>query len=113
MASVLGRQKYRALGVAFLALILIALYLVYAAFTQKFSHFDKVTLQTDTIGLQLPDRADVKIRGVLVGQVLDKRAAPLPFTRFDQPGPAAASLALQIREQLAGGLLLGRELLAA
>jgi phospholipid/cholesterol/gamma-HCH transport system substrate-binding protein len=74
MASVLGRQKYRALGVAFLALILIALYLVYAAFTQKFSHFDKVTLQTDTIGLQLPDRADVKIRGVLVGQVLDFKA---------------------------------------
>lgn len=74
MASVLGRQKYRALGIAFLALILVALYLVYAVFTQKFSHFDKVTLQTDTIGLQLPQRADVKIRGVLVGEVLDFKA---------------------------------------
>jgi len=67
----LGRYQFRALGVAFLALILVALYLVYATFTQKFSHFDKVTLQTDSIGLQLPDRADVKIRGVLVGEVLD------------------------------------------
>jgi phospholipid/cholesterol/gamma-HCH transport system substrate-binding protein len=70
MTRVLGRFKYRALGVAFLALILLALGFVYAAFTQKFTHFDEVTLQTDTIGLQLPDRADVKIRGVLVGQVL-------------------------------------------
>ena len=70
MASVLGGLKYRVLGVAFLALILAALYFVYGAFTQKFTHYDEVTLQTDTIGLQLPERADVKIRGVLVGQVL-------------------------------------------
>jgi phospholipid/cholesterol/gamma-HCH transport system substrate-binding protein len=70
MASALGGLKYRALGIAFLALILVALYLVYGAFTQKFTHYDEVTLQTDSIGLQLPERADVKIRGVLVGQVL-------------------------------------------
>ena len=70
MAGVLGRFKYRALGVAFLVLILVGLYGVYGAFTQKFTDFDEVTLQTDTIGLQLPERADVKIRGVLVGQVL-------------------------------------------
>ena len=70
MASSLGGLKYRALGIAFLALILGALYFVYGAFTQKFTHYDEVTLQTDTIGLQLPERADVKIRGVLVGQVL-------------------------------------------
>lgn len=74
MANVLGRHKFQALGVTFLALILLALYLVYAVFTQKFTHFDKVTLQTDSIGLQLPDRADVKIRGVLVGEVLDFKA---------------------------------------
>jgi len=70
MAGALGRLKYRALGVTFLALILLALYLVYAAFTQKFTHYDEVTLRTDSIGLQLPERADVKIRGVLVGEVL-------------------------------------------
>jgi len=33
-----------------------------------------VTLQTSTIGLQLPARADVKIRGVIVGEVLDFQA---------------------------------------
>jgi phospholipid/cholesterol/gamma-HCH transport system substrate-binding protein len=70
MTSLLTRQRHRALGIVFLALIVLAVYLVYAVFTQKFSRFDKVTLDTDTIGLQLPARADVKIRGVLVGQVL-------------------------------------------
>jgi len=72
--GILGRYQFRALGVAFLALILVALYLVYGIFTQKFTHYDKVTLETDSIGLQLPDRADVKIRGVLVGEVLNYSA---------------------------------------
>lgn len=74
MSSLLSRQRYRALGIVFLALIVLAVYLVYAVFTQKFSRFDTVTLETDTIGLQLPQRADVKIRGVLVGQVLGFKA---------------------------------------
>jgi phospholipid/cholesterol/gamma-HCH transport system substrate-binding protein len=74
MASILGRHRYQALGVTFVALMLLALYLVYAVFTQKFTRFDKVTLDTDTIGLQLPQRADVKIRGVLVGEVLGFKA---------------------------------------
>ena len=45
-------------------------YLTYAIFTKKFTEYDEVTLQTSTIGLQLPMRADVKIRGVIVGEVL-------------------------------------------
>jgi phospholipid/cholesterol/gamma-HCH transport system substrate-binding protein len=64
----------RVLGVLFIGLLVLAVYLVYAAFTQAFTSFDKVTLRTDTAGLQLPQRADVKIRGVLVGEVLDQQA---------------------------------------
>ncbi len=45
------------------------LWLVNAVFTQKFISFDNVSLKTDTIGLQLPKQADVKVRGVIVGQV--------------------------------------------
>ena len=45
-------------------------WLTYAIFTKKFADYDEVTLQTSTIGLQLPERADVKIRGVIVGEVL-------------------------------------------
>ncbi|MFC5176805.1 MCE family protein [Nocardioides taihuensis] len=61
----------RLLGVVFLALLVGAVYLTYGIFTKKFADYDEVTLQTSKIGLQLPTRADVKIRGVIVGEVLD------------------------------------------
>lgn len=59
------------LGIAFLALVLLGVYATYAVFTKKYVDYDEVTLQTSSIGLQLPERADVKIRGVIVGEVLD------------------------------------------
>ncbi|MEQ6900623.1 MCE family protein [Nocardioides sp. YIM 152588] len=64
----------RVLGVVFIALMLAAVYLTYAAFTKKFADYEEVTLRTSTIGLQLGDRADVKIRGVIVGEVLGTSA---------------------------------------
>ena len=70
----LGHLRFRVLGLVFLCLLLVAVWLTYAIFTKKFSHYDEVTLDTDRVGLQLPDRADVKIRGVLVGEVLDMKA---------------------------------------
>jgi phospholipid/cholesterol/gamma-HCH transport system substrate-binding protein len=60
----------RLLGVVFIGLLVFGVWLINAVFTQKFVSFDKVELNTDTIGLQLPERADVKVRGVIVGQVL-------------------------------------------
>jgi len=62
--------KPKALGVAFLCLLLGGVWLTYGVFTQKFTHFDEVTLDASTIGLQMPERADVKLRGVIVGEVL-------------------------------------------
>jgi phospholipid/cholesterol/gamma-HCH transport system substrate-binding protein len=62
--------KFKALGILFLALLLAGVWLTYGVFTQKFTHFDEVTLDASTIGLQMPERADVKIRGVIVGEVL-------------------------------------------
>ncbi len=62
--------KLKALGILFLALLLAGAWLTYGVFTQKFTHFDEVTLDASSIGLQMPDRADVKIRGVIVGEVL-------------------------------------------
>ena len=68
MNGVLRQRK--ALGVIFLALVVLAGYMTYATFTKKFADYDEVTVKTSNIGLQLPSRADVKIRGVLVGEVL-------------------------------------------
>jgi len=61
----------RVLGVAFLALLVGAVWMTNAVFTKKFTDYEKVKLQTSNIGLNLPARADVKIRGVIVGEVLE------------------------------------------
>jgi len=74
--GLLAAQRLRLLGLVFLCILLALVWLTYALFSQKFTHYDKVTLDTDTIGLQLPDRADVKIRGVEVGEVLSYAANP-------------------------------------
>lgn len=67
-------RQHKSLGIVFLALVVLAGYMTYAVFTKKFSEYDEVTLKTSTIGLQLPDRADVKIRGVIVGEVIDMKS---------------------------------------
>src|SRR5690242_15663866 len=62
-------MNHRVLGVVFIGFLVLMLWLVSAVFSQKFVSFDNVSLKTDTIGLQLPQKADVKVRGVIVGQV--------------------------------------------
>ena len=69
---ILGAPKV--LGVLFLCLLLLGVYATYAIFTKQFADYDEVTLQTSKIGLQLPERADIKVRGVIVGEVLDFQA---------------------------------------
>jgi phospholipid/cholesterol/gamma-HCH transport system substrate-binding protein len=64
-------QSHKILGVIFLALLIAAVWMTNAIFTKKFADYENVKLQTSKIGLQLPTRADVKIRGVIVGEVLD------------------------------------------
>lgn len=67
--------KNRALGVAFVLLMLAGVWAVNGVFTQKFTDFAKVSLKTDHIGLQLPSNADVKVRGEIIGQVLETKTA--------------------------------------
>ena len=71
MRKALSAQGPRVYGAAFIALVILFVWFTYAVFTKKFSDYDEVTLQSSKIGLSLPDRADVKIRGVIVGEVLD------------------------------------------
>lgn len=67
--TLVAQGAHRMLGVAFLALLLVAVWLTYAVFTKRFVDYVPVTLETSKIGLQLPALADVKIRGVIVGEV--------------------------------------------
>lgn len=67
----MGTARFKALGVAFIALLLAGVWLTYALFSNSFADFERVTLHSSKIGLQLPERADVKMRGAIVGEVLD------------------------------------------
>ena len=62
-------DHHRALGVVFVGLLIFGVWVVNGVFTQKFTAFDTVKLTTGTAGLNLPAKADVKVRGVIVGQV--------------------------------------------
>ncbi len=66
--------QHRAMGVAFLLLVALFAYGTYAIFNKTFAQYDNVTLLSSKAGLQLPDRADVKIRGVQVGEVTAMKA---------------------------------------
>lgn len=64
-------HNHKLLGVAFIALLVAGVWFTYAVYNKTFTDYEKVTLQTSKIGMQLPSRADVKIRGVIVGEVLE------------------------------------------
>jgi phospholipid/cholesterol/gamma-HCH transport system substrate-binding protein len=64
--SPLGR---RALGLAFLCLIGLLVTVAVAQYNHAFTRSVPVLLETDHVGLQLAPPADVKLRGLIVGQV--------------------------------------------
>lgn len=59
----------RALGVGFIAVLLFFLWITYAVFNKNFVDSVPITLTTSTAGLELPRNADVKLRGMIVGEV--------------------------------------------
>ena len=74
--STLGRLGHRSYGVAFLLVVALLLALSIASFNQVFTETVDVTLKTNRIGSQLQKASDVKIRGLIVGQVSAIEAGP-------------------------------------
>ncbi|MEU7278589.1 MCE family protein [Streptomyces sp. NPDC045431] len=68
------KLKLRLYGVVFLAVLALLLSLCVAVYQQVFTPVVRITLEADTLGNQLEPRADVKLRGLLVGEVRDVRA---------------------------------------
>ena len=62
----------RVFGVAFLVLLLFFGWVTHAIFNKQFTDFVEVDLLAAKSGLQLPAGADVKIRGVIVGEVRER-----------------------------------------
>ncbi|MEU3919896.1 MCE family protein [Streptomyces sp. NPDC029004] len=61
-------------GVAFIVVMGLLLSLSVAVYQQVFTSVVRITLEADTLGNQLDPRADVKLRGLLVGEVRAVRA---------------------------------------
>jgi phospholipid/cholesterol/gamma-HCH transport system substrate-binding protein len=59
----------KVLGAAFLAMLLFFVWLTYAFFNKTFVDSVPVTITTKTTGVNLPQNADVKLRGMIVGEV--------------------------------------------
>src|SRR5690349_13522142 len=75
MSAKRGRTVRRRLqGVAFLVVLAALLGLSVAFYNKAFADVATVTLKTDTAGNQLQEASDVKIRGVIVGEVRDVKA---------------------------------------
>jgi virulence factor Mce-like protein len=66
--------RLRLYGIAFIAVLASLLSLAVAVYQQAFTPVVPITLEADSLGNQLDPRADVKLRGVLVGEVREVHA---------------------------------------
>ncbi|WP_306317575.1 MULTISPECIES: MCE family protein [unclassified Streptomyces] len=66
--------QLRLYGLVFIVVLGLLVGLSVAAYEQRFTPVVRITLEADSIGNQLDERADVKLRGVLVGEVRSVRA---------------------------------------
>ncbi|GAA1665497.1 MCE family protein [Kribbella yunnanensis] len=66
----INRLPHKAYGVAFIGVLCFLLWLTYAFYAKVFTDTVNVELKTSHIGLQLNEHADVKLRGIIVGEVV-------------------------------------------
>ncbi|WP_217240465.1 MCE family protein [Streptomyces sp. AC555_RSS877] len=66
--------RLRLYGVVFIVVLALLLSLSVAVYRQVFTPVVWITLEADSLGNQLDPRADVKLRGLLVGEVREVRA---------------------------------------
>ncbi|MFF4571938.1 MCE family protein [Streptomyces sp. NPDC001410] len=66
--------RLRLYGIAFIAVLALLLSLAVAVYRQAFTPVVRITLEADSLGNQLDPRADVKLRGLLVGEVREVHA---------------------------------------
>ncbi len=66
-------SSLRLLGVGLLLVCLFFGWLTWAFFSKAFTEYDDVTLTASKSGLSLPERADVKLRGMIVGVVREAK----------------------------------------
>ncbi len=70
------KSSIRGLGALFLAMVVFFVWLTYAFFDKKFVDFEPVTVRASQSGVNLPENADIKLRGVIVGEVRQIKPTP-------------------------------------
>jgi phospholipid/cholesterol/gamma-HCH transport system substrate-binding protein len=96
MESGPGKIRRRTYGLVFIAVILGLLSLSIASYRQVFTKVTMVTLDTDHTGAQLLPQSDVKLRGIIVGQVRKISTYTVPAQGGAAPETRARlSIALQ------------------
>jgi phospholipid/cholesterol/gamma-HCH transport system substrate-binding protein len=68
------RLRYRLYGLAFLIVVVMLVLLMLAQYNQAFTPVYHVTVNSDRAGLQLVPHSDVKVRGLIVGEVRSIRS---------------------------------------
>jgi phospholipid/cholesterol/gamma-HCH transport system substrate-binding protein len=76
MSSWQERLRYRLYGLAFVIVVIVLVMLMLAQYNKAFTPVYKVTVASDRAGLQLVPHSDVKVRGLIVGEVRGIRATP-------------------------------------
>jgi phospholipid/cholesterol/gamma-HCH transport system substrate-binding protein len=66
--------RYRLYGLAFVGVVVLLVMLMLAQYNQAFTPVYHVTVRSDRAGLQLVPHSDVKVRGLIVGEVRGIRA---------------------------------------
>ncbi len=74
--SLATRVRYRLYGLAFVIVVIVLVLLMLAQYNQAFKTVDRVTVDSDRAGLQLVPHSDVKVRGLIVGEVRGIRSTP-------------------------------------
>ena len=69
MKAGMYKATRRTTGLVFLAVISLLVWLAVSIYQQKFTPVVMVTLNTDSVGNELHEHAEVKVRGVVVGEV--------------------------------------------
>jgi phospholipid/cholesterol/gamma-HCH transport system substrate-binding protein len=70
------RWRYRFYGLAFVLVVVLLVVLMLAQYNQSFTSVYRVTVNSDRVGLQLVPHSDVKVRGLIVGEVRRIRSTP-------------------------------------
>jgi phospholipid/cholesterol/gamma-HCH transport system substrate-binding protein len=74
LAQLAPATRLRLTGIVFLVVLGLMLTLTVAVYRQVFTPAVRIALEADTVGNQMEPSADVKLRGLIVGQVREVRA---------------------------------------